>query len=175
MRHISHVHCPRNGRTRFCSAHFRRIVFLDVRVLLSEMEALSSVDSRLYAFTSPNDPLLTIILTDCNTIANIAALASADWACAVQVMAAVSIGSDLTFQATSAQTLSAANHLLDNRALTFALQWSIFSYPSCPHFDLYTQPSRHSALAKTLHRPRHPVRTSLPSNSIRLNPLKPKV
>ena len=60
----------------------------------------------------PNQPLLTIILTDCNTIANIAALASADWACAVQIMAAVSIGSDLKFRATSAQTLSVARLFL---------------------------------------------------------------
>ncbi|SJL00755.1 related to UGA4-GABA permease-also involved in delta-aminolevulinate transport [Armillaria ostoyae] len=39
-----------------------------------------------------------------NTISNVAGNASVNWACAVQIMAAVSIGSDLAFQATIPQT-----------------------------------------------------------------------
>jgi len=39
-----------------------------------------------------------------NTIGSIASVASIDWGCAVQIMAAVSIGSGQTFTATSAQT-----------------------------------------------------------------------
>ena len=43
--------------------------------------------------------------TDCNTIENVAGLAAIDWGCAVQIMAAASIGSGSNFQATNAQTL----------------------------------------------------------------------
>ncbi|PBK92908.1 APC amino acid permease [Armillaria gallica] len=39
-----------------------------------------------------------------NTISNVASVASIDWGCALQIMAAVSIGSDLTFEATVPQT-----------------------------------------------------------------------
>ncbi|KAK0196788.1 APC amino acid permease [Armillaria mellea] len=39
-----------------------------------------------------------------NTISNVASVASIDWGCALQIMAAVSIGSDLTFEATIPQT-----------------------------------------------------------------------
>lgn len=42
---------------------------------------------------------------DSNTVGNIASVASVDWGCAVQIMAAASIGSDLQFTATTAQTL----------------------------------------------------------------------
>lgn len=41
---------------------------------------------------------------DSNTIGTIAAIAAINWGCAVQVMAAASIGSNLTFTPTSAQT-----------------------------------------------------------------------
>ncbi|SJL00752.1 related to UGA4-GABA permease-also involved in delta-aminolevulinate transport [Armillaria ostoyae] len=39
-----------------------------------------------------------------NTISNVASVASIDWGCALQIMAAVSIGSDLIFEATIPQT-----------------------------------------------------------------------
>ena len=42
---------------------------------------------------------------DANTIGNIAAVASIDWGCAVQVMAAITIASDDTFSPNSAQLL----------------------------------------------------------------------
>jgi amino acid transporter len=44
-------------------------------------------------------------MKDSNTISNVASVASVDWGCAVQIMAAVSIGSNLSFQATTVQTL----------------------------------------------------------------------
>ncbi|THU98801.1 hypothetical protein K435DRAFT_720431 [Dendrothele bispora CBS 962.96] len=47
---------------------------------------------------------LSWIVGYANTISNVASVASVDWACAVQIMAAVSIGSDLSFQPTTAQT-----------------------------------------------------------------------
>lgn len=42
---------------------------------------------------------------DANTLGLIAGVASVDWGCAVQVMAAASIGSDMTFAPTTQQTL----------------------------------------------------------------------
>ena len=42
---------------------------------------------------------------DSNTIGIIAGVASVDWGCAVQIMAAASIGSNLSFSATMPQTL----------------------------------------------------------------------
>jgi len=43
--------------------------------------------------------------TDVNTSAYIAGLASVDWGCATQLVAAINIGSGGSFQATNAQTL----------------------------------------------------------------------
>lgn len=48
--------------------------------------------------------LLMAACVDSNTIGNIASVASVDWGCAVQLMAAVSIGSDMTFVPTTGQT-----------------------------------------------------------------------
>ena len=44
------------------------------------------------------------VVTDSNSMGLIAGLASIDWGCAVQLMAAVSIGSDETFVPTTGQT-----------------------------------------------------------------------
>lgn len=45
---------------------------------------------------------------DSNTMGNIAGVASIEWGCAVQLMAAVSIGSNLTFTPTTGQILYVA-------------------------------------------------------------------
>ena len=45
---------------------------------------------------------------DANTIGSIAGVASIDWSCAVQVMAAANIGSRGVFEATTGQTLYVA-------------------------------------------------------------------
>lgn len=47
---------------------------------------------------------LTLFI-DANTIGSIASVASIDWGCAVQVMAAATIGSGGSFEPTSAQLL----------------------------------------------------------------------
>jgi hypothetical protein len=52
------------------------------------------------------------LFTDANTIGMIAGLASIDWGCAVQVMAAATIASNGTFEPTSAQILCAILSLL---------------------------------------------------------------
>jgi hypothetical protein len=57
--------------------------------------------SRCYRRHLPS----TIHGADANTIGSVASVASIDWGCAIQIMAAASIGSNETFEATSAQTL----------------------------------------------------------------------
>ncbi len=51
------------------------------------------------------DNLRSQVDIDSNTISNVASVAGVNWACAIQIMAAASIGSDLSFQATIPQTL----------------------------------------------------------------------
>ena len=46
-----------------------------------------------------------VISIDTNTIGSVAAIASIDWGCAVQIMAAATIGSNQQFSPTNAQTL----------------------------------------------------------------------
>lgn len=55
--------------------------------------------------------------TDSNTIGNIGSVASVDWGCAVQIMAAASIGSGLTFSPTVGQTLCVLHALLSEGLL----------------------------------------------------------
>ncbi|KAG5645641.1 hypothetical protein DXG03_005632 [Asterophora parasitica] len=47
----------------------------------------------------------TPLEVDANTAGSVAAVSSIDWGCAVQIMAAVNIGSNEKFEPTSAQTL----------------------------------------------------------------------
>jgi len=58
-----------------------------------------------------------ITCSDANTIGSIAAVASIDWGCAVQVMAAANIGSNGEFSATNAQTLYVAIVLVSYQRL----------------------------------------------------------
>jgi hypothetical protein len=74
------------------------------------MEKVVMLDCGMYvAFLVQSFPWLTRSLIrsgkDANTIGNIAAVASIDWGCAVQVMAAVTIASDDAFSPNSAQLL----------------------------------------------------------------------
>ena len=55
-----------------------------------------------------NIPLLMILSVDANTLGSIACIASIDWGCAIQVMAAASIGSGGTYVATTGK-LSPSN------------------------------------------------------------------
>ncbi|KAK0228873.1 APC amino acid permease [Armillaria fumosa] len=57
-----------------------------------------------FMFSSEKWPcFLSWIVGYSNTISNVASIAGVNWACAVQIMAAASIGSDLSFQATTSQ------------------------------------------------------------------------
>ncbi|KAJ3480908.1 hypothetical protein NLI96_g8016 [Meripilus lineatus] len=83
---------------------------LFVGMSMAELASSAPTSGGLYfwtfALSSPRwRTLLSWICGYSNTIGSIASIASIDWGCAVQVMAAASIGSDLDFEATSAQTL----------------------------------------------------------------------
>ncbi|KAK0463255.1 amino acid/polyamine transporter I [Desarmillaria tabescens] len=62
-----------------------------------------------------------------NTISNVADLTSVNWGCAVQIMAAVSIGSDLAFEVTMAQTFGLYCALVLCHCLICTLNLSIMA------------------------------------------------
>ncbi|KAG1744390.1 amino acid permease-domain-containing protein [Suillus lakei] len=85
------------------------LFILCVGMSMAELGSAAPTSGGLYFWThSLSSPrcrnLLSWIVGYSNTIGTIASVASIDWGCAVQVMAAVSIGSGQTFTATSAQT-----------------------------------------------------------------------
>ncbi|KAG2338938.1 amino acid transporter [Suillus weaverae] len=85
------------------------LFILCVGMSMAELGSAAPTSGGLYFWThSLSSPrcrnLLAWIVGYSNTIGTIASVASIDWGCAVQVMAAVSIGSSQTFTATSAQT-----------------------------------------------------------------------
>lgn len=76
---------------------------------MAELASAAPTSGGLYFWThSLSSPrwrnLLAWIVGYSNTIGSIASVASIDWGCAVQVMAAASIGSNLEFSATNGQT-----------------------------------------------------------------------
>ncbi|KDQ54536.1 hypothetical protein JAAARDRAFT_196453 [Jaapia argillacea MUCL 33604] len=82
-----------------------------VGLAMAELGSAAPTSGGLYFWThSLSSPrwknLLSWIVGYANTIGVIAAVASIDWGCAVQIMAAASIGSNQTFSATSGQTFA---------------------------------------------------------------------
>ncbi|KAG2110118.1 amino acid/polyamine transporter I [Suillus clintonianus] len=87
------------------------LFILCVGMSMAELGSAAPTSGGLYFWThSLSSPwcrnLLAWIVGYSNTVGTIASVASIDWGCAVQVMAAVSIGSGQTFTATSAQTFA---------------------------------------------------------------------
>ena len=82
-------------------------LFLDPLSFIPSLAQSSGVDSRLWVFCqqSADATLTSVLFADANTIGSVAAVASIDWGCAVQITAAASIGSNESFSATNAQTL----------------------------------------------------------------------
>ncbi|KAF5314690.1 hypothetical protein D9611_007004 [Ephemerocybe angulata] len=79
-------------------------VGMSMAELASAMPTSGGLYFWTYAFASPRwRKLLCWIVGYANTIGNIAAVASIDWGCAVQVMAAATIASEDSFSPTSAQ------------------------------------------------------------------------
>ncbi|KAF8892309.1 APC amino acid permease [Gymnopilus junonius] len=93
-------------------------VFLtSIALAIAELGSAAPTSGGLYywtfKFSSPRwRRLLCWIVGYSNTTGNIAAVASVDWGCAVQITAAASIGSGLTFEATTAQTYGVCCALL---------------------------------------------------------------
>jgi len=80
-----------------------------VGMSMAELASAAPTSGGLYFWTySLSSPrwrrLLCWIVGYANTIGSIAAVASIDWGCAVQIMAAANIGSNEVFQATAAQS-----------------------------------------------------------------------
>ncbi|KAF9043782.1 amino acid transporter [Hymenopellis radicata] len=85
-------------------------VFLTcIGLALSELASLAPTSGGLYYWTFALSSekwrcFLCWTVGYSNTISNVASIASVNWGCAVQIMAAVSIGSDSTFAPTVGQT-----------------------------------------------------------------------
>ncbi|TFK35826.1 APC amino acid permease [Crucibulum laeve] len=85
------------------------VFILSVGISMAELASAAPTSGGLYFWTySLSSPrwrnLLCWIVGYANTIGSIASVASIDWGCAVQVMAAATIGSNGTFEPTNAQT-----------------------------------------------------------------------
>ncbi|EJF60127.1 APC amino acid permease [Dichomitus squalens LYAD-421 SS1] len=85
------------------------IFILLVGMAMAELASAAPTSGGLYFWThSLSSPryrnLLAWIVGYANTIGSVAAVASIDWGCAVQIIAAASIGSGQTFSGTNAQT-----------------------------------------------------------------------
>ncbi|EMD30997.1 hypothetical protein CERSUDRAFT_120205 [Gelatoporia subvermispora B] len=81
-----------------------------IALTLAELGSAAPTSGGLYYWTFKYAPpkwrrLLSWIVGYCNTIGLIAGVAAIDWGCAVQIFAAVSIGSDMTFTPTTRQTV----------------------------------------------------------------------
>jgi len=80
-------------------------LFLDLFIGFSAMEKCFMLARRMYAVPVSPCKRTDFYLLDANTIGSIASVASIDWGCAVQIMAAVTIGSGGSYGPTSAQLL----------------------------------------------------------------------
>ncbi|KAK1230970.1 hypothetical protein PQX77_005944 [Marasmius sp. AFHP31] len=85
-----------------------------VALALAELASAAPTSGGLYYWTFTFSPdkyrcFLAWIVGYANTISNIASVASIEWGCAVQIMAAVSIGTG--FEANNAQTLCVLGHV----------------------------------------------------------------
>ena len=81
-------------------------LLLDIQILLSSLPKIAFMVGRMWADDlSKEIPMTDRDAPDVNTSAYIAGLASVDWGCATQLVAAINIGSGGSFKATNAQTL----------------------------------------------------------------------
>jgi len=99
---------------------------------MAELASAAPTSGGLYYWTySLSSPrwrtLLCWIVGYANTIGSIAAIASIDWGCAVQVMAAATIGSNSTFQPTSAQTFGVYAAIILSHAVLCCLGTAVLA------------------------------------------------
>ncbi|KAG6853774.1 hypothetical protein C0991_001485 [Blastosporella zonata] len=81
------------------------------------MALLLILDRWVYETSLSTVRTILILYVDSNTVGNIASVASVDWGLAVQIMAAASIGSGLTFVPTTGQTFALYVGLLTLHAI----------------------------------------------------------
>ncbi|KAJ6526559.1 amino acid/polyamine transporter I [Mycena vulgaris] len=103
-----------------------------VGLSMAELASAAPTSGGLYFWTySLSSPrwrnFLCWIVGYANTIGSIASVASIDWAAAVQVMAAVNIGSDGRFEATSAQTYGVYAAILFTHTLVCCLGTTVLA------------------------------------------------
>ncbi|OAX32315.1 amino acid transporter [Rhizopogon vinicolor AM-OR11-026] len=108
------------------------LFILCVGMSMAELGSAAPTSGGLYFWThSLSSPrcrnFLAWIVGYANTIGSIASVASIDWGCAVQVMAAVSIGSGQTFTATSAQTFGVYVAILLSHAVVCCLGTAVLA------------------------------------------------
>ncbi|KAF9002343.1 APC amino acid permease [Cyathus striatus] len=114
-------------------------IFLAVIALaIAELGSMAPTSGGLYYWTFMFSShkwrcLLSWIVGYSNTVGNIAGVASLDWGCAVQIMAAVSIGSGLTFQPTAAQTFGVYCALLLCHAIICSLNPIVIARLQIPY------------------------------------------
>ncbi|KAJ7830506.1 amino acid/polyamine transporter I [Mycena olivaceomarginata] len=108
------------------------ILILFVGMSMAELASAAPTSGGLYFWTySLSSPrwrnLLCWIVGYANTIGSVAAVASIDWAAAIQVMAAVNIGSDGTFEATAGQTYGVYAAILVTHTLVCCLGTAVLA------------------------------------------------
>ncbi|KAJ7058137.1 amino acid/polyamine transporter I [Mycena amicta] len=108
------------------------IFILFVGMAMAELASAAPTSGGLYFWTYSLSPprwrnLLCWIVGYCNTVGAITAVASIDWAAAVQVMAAVTIGSEGTFEATSAQTYGVYVAIVSSHAVVCCLGTTVLA------------------------------------------------
>ncbi|KII84137.1 hypothetical protein PLICRDRAFT_179813 [Plicaturopsis crispa FD-325 SS-3] len=108
------------------------LFILFVGMSMGELASAAPTSGGLYFWThSLSSPrwrnLLSWIVGYANTIGSIASVASIDWGCAVQVMAAASIGSGQTFVATDAQTFGCYAAIVLSHALICGLATKVLA------------------------------------------------
>ncbi|RDB16736.1 putative amino-acid permease PB24D3.02c [Hypsizygus marmoreus] len=113
-------------------------IFLTVIALaMAELGSAAPTSGGLYYWTFMFSShkwrcLLSWIVGYSNTVGNIASVASVDWGCAVQIMAAASIGSDLSFTATVGQTFVVYAGLLICHAIICSLNPKVIARLQTP-------------------------------------------
>ncbi|KAJ8522185.1 hypothetical protein ONZ45_g1230 [Pleurotus djamor] len=108
------------------------VFILFVGMAMAELGSAAPTSGGLYFWTySLSSPrwrnLLCWIVGYANTIGSIAALASIDWGCAVQILAAASIGSGETFSPTNAQTFGVYAAVVFSHAIICGLATPILA------------------------------------------------
>ncbi|KAF7307671.1 Gaba permease [Mycena kentingensis (nom. inval.)] len=105
---------------------------LMVGMAMAELASAAPTSGGLYFWTYTLSPprwrnLLCWIVGYANTIGSITAVASIDWAAAIQVMAAVSIGSDGSFAPSSAQTFGVYVAIVSSHAFVCCLGTTVLA------------------------------------------------